>query len=213
MQPLLDQGQQWRVVWLASAQDAEVSIASRAIALIELRLRRDFEGRLMLAGEWLKLAERSGESAHFNRAIQLYQDALDEDPDNVTGLNNLAYLLLRYVGDCQEAMTLSARAARLAPRNADVLDTHAQALVCLNRLEEAEAVSRSAVAQRETDPGLLLTLARVLLAQDRFGEGVLELDRARNLINADPRPNVSLSQEIEALWRKLQQRAEPSLRP
>lgn len=167
----------------------------------------------MLAGEWLKLAERSGESAHFNRAIQLYQDALDEDPDNVTGLNNLAYLLLRYVGDCQEAMTLSARAARLAPRNADVLDTHAQALACLNRFEEAEAVSRSAVAQRETDPGLLLTLARVLLAQDRFGEGELELDRARNLINADPRPNVSLSQEIEALWRKLQQRAEPSLRP
>ncbi len=61
-----------------------------------------------------------------DQAIKLYEQILEQQRNNVTAMNNLAWLYLER--DAKRALQLSEAAFRLAPRNLDVADTYIRAL-------------------------------------------------------------------------------------
>ncbi len=58
-----------------------------------------------------------------NDAKPLYEEVLNEQPDNVVALNNLAFILAEEGQDLDRALTLAQRAKQRAPNNDDVADT------------------------------------------------------------------------------------------
>lgn len=136
-------------------------------------------------------------------AEQHYRRALEGDPDNSVALNNLAYVLIELRQGYDEAHALSARAINLAPNNPDLLDTHAQALAGLDRLDEAERTARLALAQRSDDPALLMTLTRILMAQSRLDEAEAEMTEVQRILTALPRADNRVVAEAEALRQRI----------
>ena len=75
-------------------------------------------------------------------AIGYYEVALNALPDNVTALNNLAWLLQE--NEPERALDLAARAAEISPNDADVLDTYGWILFNQGNQEQAAAILRRA---------------------------------------------------------------------
>ena len=214
--PLIIQDERWRNTWLGLAGNADPETAAQALQLVETLVPDQPSTTLDLAGQWLKLAGRTGETAHYQRAETLalstgedprlalpalhiraaietarghvakaeplYRAILAREPDHLLSLNNLAYALIRLGDRCEEALELSTRAMALDRDNPSVLDTHARALACSGNPEEAETAARRALSSRPDDPGILLTLVRVLMAQTRLTEAASELDQAQTLL-------------------------------
>src|SRR5215471_3062581 len=67
------------------------------------------------------LEERAGGSAQ--SAIVHYRNVLNEDPDNVAALNNLAYHLAGDKSGSEEALSLALRVKQLDPANPSIDDT------------------------------------------------------------------------------------------
>ncbi len=186
--------------WAALAQWAgEPSHYDRAEELVrEVERDNTFGVRaLLLRGS---IAVSRGE---FDVAEQHYRRVLEGDPDNLVALNNLAYVLLELRQGYDEAHALSARAINLAPNNPDLLDTHAQALAGLDRLDEAERTVRLALAQRSDDPALLLTLTRILMAQSRLDEAEAELAEVQRILTTLSRADNRVMAEADALRQRI----------
>lgn len=86
-------------------------------------------------------------------AIGLYREVLAAQPDLVSAKNNLAYRLLQSGGDAAEALQLAEEAVSTARADGtpplqlqSLLDTHAQALMALERPADAAQVYMEALA-------------------------------------------------------------------
>lgn len=97
----------------------------------------------------------------FALAETRYRRLLELRPDDVGGLNNLAYLLV--AGGRGGSLPLAERAASLAPNRPDVLDTLAAAHGQAGRFDKAAEWQARAVALAPQQPALRLNLARWLL--------------------------------------------------
>jgi len=83
------------------------------------------------------------ENSQDAEAIEAYEIAYNEEPDNIVALNNLAWL---YQDSAPErAIELATRAAELYPDNADVLDTYGWILLKQNEREHATQVLERAL--------------------------------------------------------------------
>jgi len=103
-------------------------------------------------------------------AAATYRGLLEERPDDVVLLNNLAMALVHGGRDCEEAVTAAERARELAPQVAAVADTLVQALVCAGRVERAIEIADEAIAGSPESPLLLLASAEALVAGGRPAE-------------------------------------------
>lgn len=97
-------------------QQGRIPEALSALDALESTLGRQPD-TLLARGTWLL---QSGEE---DAAAQQYQAVLEQAPDHVVALNNLAWILRER--NAERALELAGRAAELAPDNADVLDTYA----------------------------------------------------------------------------------------
>lgn len=109
------------------------------------------------------------------RAEAAYERVLELEPDDVPTLNNLAWLLQER-GD-RRAVKLGARAARLAPQSAPVLDTAGWAEVQLGDPQQGLALIRRAVALAPTDRDIQYHLAAALAKTGQAEEGRRILER------------------------------------
>ena len=98
---------------------------------------------------------------HFGPAVGEYRKVLLAEPNNISGLNNLAYLLAvcpdNNIRDGGEAIKLSERACKLTGfKEAPLINTLAAALAEQGRFSEAATVSEMAsrlqVAAAEPNP-------------------------------------------------------------
>jgi len=113
------------------------------------------------------------------KAERYYRQVIDQNPDNVMTLNNLAYLLVRNGRRYEQALPLVERAVELAPDHPALLDTYGQVLMGLGRLEDAEDAFAEARSKRPNDIGIGLNLTEVLIRRGTYREASFVLEDVR----------------------------------
>ncbi|MEG1622357.1 MAG: tetratricopeptide repeat protein [Alistipes sp.] len=83
---------------------------------------------------------------YIKRCYAAYDQALKQDKNNVSVLNNYAYFLSLEKRDLYRAFEMSSRVIALTDNNPTYLDTHAWVLFQLGRLEEARKVMQQAIS-------------------------------------------------------------------
>jgi len=133
--------------------------ASRFASTWSDQHREDLPFRLYIADQALMDGDREA-------AEKAYRAVLQEQPENVWALTNLAGMLLKERP--QDALALAERAAKAAPFRADVKAVFASALAEHERLDAAVRVQLDAVSLAPDAPALRVALARLyLLAGDK----------------------------------------------
>ncbi len=113
--------------------------------------------------------------ADARRAQQIYASLLAKDNNNITYLNNYAWVLLED-NKPDQAMPYIEQALAIAPRHPDILDTHGKALLQLNKIEQALSAFEQSLAERPKHISVTLNYAEALIAANR-------LDEAKVLLN------------------------------
>ncbi|MFM7505825.1 MAG: XrtA/PEP-CTERM system TPR-repeat protein PrsT [Rubrivivax sp.] len=90
-----------------------------------------------------------------------YRVVLAEQPRNAIAMNNMAYLLIKQ--GKTGALDLARQANALLPGRPQMMDTLALALAADKKLPQAIEVQKAAILRAPNDPGLKLTLARLLI--------------------------------------------------
>lgn len=133
---------------LASRSESDQDF-QRALELLEPRLQSKEAG----AGDFLFAASLLERQGRISEAESNYRRAIEKEPSNWIGLNNLAYLLIQRRGDAAEALSLARRASEVAEKAAlpasarsSVLQTLALALLRSGNGNEALATIRRAIA-------------------------------------------------------------------
>lgn len=153
-----------------AAQPKSPLLVVRLHALLA-RANRSAEADALVA-KWLKaepkdvavrlyLAEREMAGRQFKSAAAQYKAVLAVQPDNVLALNNLAWVSGE-LGDPQ-ALAYAERAARLAPQNANVLDTFASLLVRKGELDKGLELHQRAVQMAPDAANLHVNYAQALI--------------------------------------------------
>lgn len=127
---------------------------------------KDFRARFVLADSYSKRNEPA-------RAVEIYEALLNEAPQDVLVLNNLAWLLR--AENPERALELANKANAIAPRSPAVLDTLGMLLLDQDKMDPALAALRKANELLPDNPDLKLHLAMALV---RTGGG----EEARKLL-------------------------------
>jgi len=142
----------------------------------------------------------------YEGAVEAYKSGLEIAQNDLEFLNNVAFTLSKHLRDPEAALAYAERAAQIAPRNANVLDTLGTVQYALGLYGEAERTLRrareSAGAARELIP------ATLHLAMTRYEQGDrIEADRlarqVRELLDMAPGFRVEYAPDLEALMSKL----------
>lgn len=140
----------------------------------------------------------------FEQAASLYHEILAIDKDDLSALNNLAFLLAEHMDDPQQALPLAERAAALvgpdAGAKANVLDTLGRVRFHLGDYREAAEVLRRSVTIRPMVENHL-HLAELYRAMDRPNSARQQVNAARALVEETDDPEVR--QRIESVARLL----------
>ena len=97
----------------------------------------------------------------FPAAEAHYRAVLEAQPRNALAMNNVAYLLVRQ--GKPGALDMAKKANELLPGRPPLMDTMALALAAEKKLPEAIELQKAAISRAPNDPGLKLTLARLLI--------------------------------------------------
>ncbi|MEZ5490805.1 MAG: tetratricopeptide repeat protein [Gammaproteobacteria bacterium] len=173
-EPLLRRAQEenpntYTILWLSGAVGAQ-GRGDEAISLLEDWLDEypaDQMVRNELATTYLALGNEQ-------QSQKRYQELLDDNPDNVVALNNLAWLMREV--DPQQALTHIERADSLVPDNPQILDTYAMVQLELGALEEALTLNQRALDSTPADPSIRTNRAAILHANGQTGEAVAILE-------------------------------------
>jgi tetratricopeptide (TPR) repeat protein len=102
-------------------------------------------------------------------AFSSYQKAMDADPAAIEPQCRTAELLIA-TGNSPKARKLTEALAASHPLEAQILQLHGAALAGAGDLRAAESIYRKAIAVRASDGDLVISLAELLLRQDREDE-------------------------------------------
>ncbi len=109
------------------------------------RLRCLIEKATLLAVAYNKTSDNN----YLRNAIAEYESLLVEEPNDVSVLNNLAYLLAENDQKLPQALEYAERAHNLTPNDSSVLDTYAYALYKNGKYSEAAESLQAALQQYE----------------------------------------------------------------
>ncbi len=148
------------------------------------------------------LASTLYQSGDAERAKRLYREILEQRPNEVRALNDLAWILQEHDQCHEEALELANKGLRLAPANLDLLDTRGTILSNLpDRLAGARSDFENLATLSPSDPSrqakALLQLGRVCLrlndlAQAKQGlSAALEIDARVNVFTAAERSEIN----------------------
>lgn len=164
-------------------------IPSAQLALLTsnaLRRAEDPEGAVTALRNWLSVQPADQQvrlqlSMYLDRigrqedAIAEYEQLLDQHPDNIVALNNLAWLY-HQVGD-ERAVARAERAVELAPERPEIADTLGWILVNEGELQRGLVLLQQAALQGPDIPDIRYHLAVAYQKADRLEEARKELQR------------------------------------
>lgn len=107
------------------------------------------------------------ESGDTERGMNYYRKSLDNEPENITSLNGLGYMLAMEDGDMNEALEYCKKAVEKAPKSSACLDSLGFVFLKLGKLEEAkEYLEKAHEIDSEND-----TIKEHIKALERQKEG------------------------------------------
>lgn len=178
----------------AEALQAKGAQASEVDAV--LAEATEVEPRLIPAQ--LRLAAGHEARGEYDRAIARYRAVVAADPDNVTGLNNLAYALADRKGAAQEALPLAQKAYRLSSQAPLVADTLGWVYYLLGDPKAALPLIERGAAGAGTSADIRLHAAIVHEALGNKVKAAAELEAALKLD-----PAFATRADVQALRIKL----------
>ena len=130
---------------------------------------------ISLSEDWLKqfpssddirsfLAKILIKTGQIDQAIEHLTYQVNQDPDDVAALNNLAWVMKESAP--KNALEYSKKAYALAPKNPNVLDTYAVILLSLGDAGKAATLLQQASSISPNNPEISLHLAKALFAND-----------------------------------------------
>jgi tetratricopeptide (TPR) repeat protein len=130
---------------------------------------------------------------------QAQQDLFREIEPLLYARNNLSMLLLEQGTSLDEALGLVEQCLAIIPGSPELRDTHAQVLLKLGRVSEAEQSSVFAIQRLPTNASVILTGCEILLASGRVEDSRLLVQRVREILAREPWP----SREVEDRLRRV----------
>jgi Tfp pilus assembly protein PilF len=146
----------------------------------------------------LQLAQVYDATREWARAAEAYRGVLALRPNNVTALNNLAYLLAERQGDPKEGLALAERAYFASRGEPNVIDTLAWVHHRLGNPAEARRFIREAVARVPDAAEFRYHAAEIEAAAGDVRAARAELDRALALV-----PALAGRDDVKALLARL----------
>ena len=151
--------------------------------------------------ERLANARQHIQQARLTEAETLCLQMVDEDPGLAAGWDLLAQIALA-AGKPEDALELAGKAVAIQPNDADFLNTLGLANHQLGRLEQAKALLRHALTQRQDFPVAMNNLGNVYNALNRTEDAVLQYQQALALHPdyLEARFNLGLVLQRQGLW-------------
>lgn len=107
----------------------------------------------------------------YNKCIELYEKVLDMEPENITALNGLGYVLACLNKDLTRALMLSKRALDISPNSPACLDTLGWVYFKLGLLEESENFLRKALEKDSSNEEIIEHLKMIQASRDESVSG------------------------------------------
>ncbi|HEX7009349.1 MAG TPA: tetratricopeptide repeat protein, partial [Phycisphaeraceae bacterium] len=188
----------WRQIVLAQLEvaDHKYDQALKRLEASEAQIPADEAAvRAMVQGIRANALQGQG---RYQEAQQLYEQLLEAHPQDVQTLNNLAYLLADNLNDASRALPLAQRAADLAPRSAQVLDTLGWAQYKAGQVENALQTLQQALTLEPLAP-VYLHLSIIYADLQNTDEARTSLKEAIRLAeNSNDQEVLSRAQELLA---------------
>ncbi|MCH7798398.1 MAG: hypothetical protein IID28_08110 [Planctomycetes bacterium] len=169
VEPLMREDERWPEKWLEVAATADIDTTVEALALAKPFLAAKPRGALTLADHWLRVAGRSGEAAHFDRAQEFALMAGEQEDLVITSWHVLASVA-QAREDFAATEVLYRQILDRDPRDLRALNNLANTLVQLGRCEAAAALSARALALEPRNPHVLDTHAQAMVCRGDFVE-------------------------------------------
>ncbi|MFB3828572.1 MAG: tetratricopeptide repeat protein [Bryobacteraceae bacterium] len=124
------------------------------------------------------LAAAEETAGNYTAAVNHYRKVLAASPENLTALNNLAYLLVEYTNQVDEGLRLAQKAAELAPNDTAVQDTIGWALykkgLYTSAIPHLEVATKKSDRSRAATRKYHLAMAYLKTGDTRRGNSTLE---------------------------------------
>ncbi len=101
-----------------------------------------------------QLYYQTSDTSYMAKAVDAYESLLEKMPNNVTVLNNLAYLLADNDRQLDKAQDYAKQACNIMPNNASFLDTYAYVLYKAQQYKEAEKLVMASIQHFEQNGAL-----------------------------------------------------------
>jgi tetratricopeptide (TPR) repeat protein len=161
--------------------------ALHGVAASGKQLRRVEEGLQKMRAKHPKLvslviclADLRDLQAQYDEAIKLYRDALRQDPRNLVGLNNLAWLLAVHQGKGEEALRLLKKAIQIAGPLPELKDTLGVIYLSLGKTNKAIGTLKEAIEEKPMAVGYF-HLAQAYALKKKPYEAKEALQKAQRL--------------------------------
>jgi uncharacterized protein (TIGR03790 family) len=132
-------------------------------------------------GAHLAVASLYEETAEYDKAVAHYRRMVANVPNDIIGLNNLAFALAARIGKPAEALSFAERAYELSQGSPAVADTYAWVLHLVGDNQQALRYAQDAVAGAPTSSELRVHYATILLAIGENERAEKELAKAIEL--------------------------------
>jgi putative PEP-CTERM system TPR-repeat lipoprotein len=113
-----------------------------------------------------------------DQAIENFKLVLEQDPNNILALNNLAYLHAN-AGKFADAETYGQQALKLAPKHPDILDTNGMILLKQNKFSDARGMFEQSLQIRPDHTEVQLNYIETLLGLGDKDKAALFLDKVK----------------------------------
>ncbi|MDR2795503.1 MAG: tetratricopeptide repeat protein [Spirochaetaceae bacterium] len=132
---------------------AYIYMITKRPRMAEFELERLIKNGFKSVQIYTMMAYAAWMQKQFDRAVKMYESALDIDPDNTTAMNGLGFLLVENGADLRRGLDLCRKAVDKRPQNAAYMDSLGWAYYKTGQLVEARQWLRRALdlAPRQKD--------------------------------------------------------------
>jgi len=156
LEKLTEQGSEKRMVWYTYGV---ILSGSGRFKEAEVALNRALKIDADQPNVYAAFGSLYDTEGKYDIAVKYYENSLSTDPENMTVLNNLAYIYSeRFPERIDRAIELAQKAVSLSPDNPDIIDTLGWAYFRKNRFDQAIRFLDQSLALRPDSPVVLYHL-------------------------------------------------------